>query len=392
VTGEPPATTGPDRPRRLRVGVLFGGRSSEHEVSLMSARSVLAALSPDKYDIVQIGITKEGTWRVSADAVDRLIERAAATGTLEGEVAGTTPVALLADPSRGGQLVPEAESGSGVPARAGIDRPIDVVFPLIHGATGEDGAIQGLLDLAGVAYVGAGILASAVGMDKIAAKAIWRAEGLPIAPYLAFTVGEWGGDPGRWKGEVAARLGFPCFVKPANSGSSIGTAKVHDLEELEPAIEDAAHYDVRLLVEKGIDARELEVGVIGNEHPEASVVGEVIPGREFYDYEDKYFDGKARLVIPAEIPEATAKDVREVAVRAYRALDGSGMARVDFFLERTTGAVWLNEVNTIPGFTEASMFARLWEASGLAFPALCDRLIDLALERHAARAALKRTR
>jgi D-alanine-D-alanine ligase len=389
---EAPVTSPPGRPPRLRVGVLFGGRSSEHEVSLMSARSVLAALDPAKYDIVQIGITKEGTWRVSADAVDRLVERASAAGALEGEVEGTTPVALLADPSRCGQLVQETETSSAVPARAGIDRPIDVVFPLIHGATGEDGAIQGLLDLAGVAHVGAGILASAVAMDKIAAKAIWRAEGLPIAPYLALTVGEWRADRARWKGEVAARLGFPCFVKPANSGSSIGTTKVHDLDELEPAMEDAAQYDLRLLVEKGIDARELEVGVVGNERPEASVVGEVIPGREFYDYEDKYFDGKARLVIPAEIAEATAEEVREVATRAYRALDGSGMARVDFFLERPTGAVWLNEVNTIPGFTEASMFARLWEASGVPFPALCDRLIGLALERRAARAALRRTR
>jgi D-alanine-D-alanine ligase len=374
------------------VGVLFGGRSSEHEVSLMSARSVLAALDPDKYEVVQIGIDKGGTWRVAADAVDRLIERAGATGALESGIEGTAPVALLADPSRGGQLVPEPVAGQVAQAPAGIDRPIDVVFPLIHGHTGEDGAIQGLLDLSGVAYVGAGILASAVGMDKTAAKAIWRAEGLPIAPYLALTIGEWRAEPHRVKGEIAARLGFPVFVKPANSGSSIGTSKVHDLGELEPAIDEAALYDTRLLVEKGIDARELEVGVIGNERPEASVVGEVIPGHEFYDYEDKYFDGVARLVIPAEIPEATASEVRDIAARAYRALDGSGMSRVDFFLERGTGKVWLNEVNTIPGFTEASMFSRLWEASGLAFPVLCDRLIDLALERRATRAALKRTR
>jgi D-alanine-D-alanine ligase len=356
----------------------------------MSARSVLAALDPAKYDVVQIGIGKEGTWRVAADAMDRLIERAGASGALEGEIEGTAAVSLLADPSRGGQLVLERTAGL-LPA-AGLDRPLDVVFPLIHGHTGEDGAIQGLLELSGVAYVGGGILASAVGMDKTAAKAIWRAEGLPIAPYLALTIGEWRADPVRWKGEVASRLGFPAFVKPANSGSSIGTTKVHDLDELEPAIEEAARYDTRLLIEKGIDARELEVGVIGNDHPEASVVGEVIPGHEFYDYEDKYFDGLARLVIPAEIPDVTAAEVRETATRGYRALDGSGMARVDFFLDRGTGKVWLNEVNTIPGFTEASMFSRLWEASGLRFPELCDRLIGLALERRKVRAALQRTR
>jgi D-alanine-D-alanine ligase len=379
-------------PPRLRVGVLFGGRSSEHEVSLMSARSVLGALDPDRYDVVQIGISKEGTWLVAADAVDRLIERAGSSGSLEGEVEGAAPVALLADPSRAGTLVPEPTAG--MPARmpAGIGEPLDVVFPLIHGHTGEDGAIQGLLDLAGVAYVGAGVLGSALGMDKALAKTVWGAESLPLVPHLVVTTDEWRTDPARWKGEVAARLGFPCFVKPANSGSSIGTHKVHDMGELEPAIEDAAQYDVKLLVERGIDARELEVGVIGNERPEASVVGEVIPGHEFYDYEDKYFDGLARLVIPADIPESVASGVRDLAVRGFRALDLSGMARVDFFLEKATGEVWLNEVNTIPGFTEASMFSRLWEASGVPFPALCDRLIELAIERQRSRAALKRTR
>jgi D-alanine-D-alanine ligase len=236
------------------------------------------------------------------------------------------------------------------------------------------------------------VLASALAMDKIAAKTVWRAESLPVAPYLAFTRAAWNDDPARWKGEIAARLGFPCFVKPANGGSSIGTSKVHDLEELVPAVEEAGRFDTRLLVEQGIDARELEVGVVGNDRPEASVVGEVIPGHEFYDYEDKYFDGLARLVIPADIPAETADRVRDLAARAFRAVDGSGMARVDFFLDRKTGEVWLNEMNTIPGFTQASMFSRLWEASGVPFPGLCDRLIQLALERHATRAALQRTR
>ena len=379
-------------PRRLRVGVLFGGRSSEHEVSLMSARSVLQALDSSRYEVVQIGISKEGTWLVAADAVDRLIERAGASGSLEGVVEGAAPVALLADPSRAGTLVPEPSGGAVARLPDAIGRPLDVVFPLIHGHTGEDGAIQGLLDLAGVAYVGAGILGSAVAMDKALAKAVWRAEGLPVAPYLVLTTDAWTADRARWKGEVAARLGFPCFVKPANSGSSIGTHKVHDMGELEPAMEDAARYDLKLLVERGIEARELEVGVIGNERPEASVVGEVVPGHEFYDYEDKYFEGLARLVIPAQIPGPVAERVGDLAARGFRALDLSGMARVDFFLEKPTGEVWLNEVNTIPGFTEASMFSRLWEASGVSFPELCDRLIELALERHRARAALKRTR
>ncbi len=375
--------------KKLRVGVLFGGRSSEHEVSLMSARSVLAALDPTRYDVVQIGIGKDGAWRVAADAVDRLMERAGAAGALEGEVEGTSAVALLADPTRGGRLVPRA-AGDRVPA--GLGEPLDVVFPLIHGHTGEDGSIQGLLELAGVAYVGAGVLASAAAMDKTLAKTVWRAEGLPVAPYLPFTILEWREDPARWKGEVASRLGFPCFVKPANSGSSIGTRKVKSLEDLPGAVDEAARYDTRLLVEKGIDARELEVGILGNERPEASVVGEVVPGHEFYDYEDKYFDGTARLVIPAHVPEATSASVRDLAVRAFRALDGSGMARVDFFLDRGSGEVWLNEVNTIPGFTEGSMYARLWEATGVPFAELCDRLIRLAVERHAVRAALQRTR
>jgi D-alanine-D-alanine ligase len=358
----------------------------------MSARSVLKALDPGRYDVVPIGISKRGTWLVASDAVDRLIERAGSSGSLEGDVEGLAPVALLADPSRAGTLVSETTAGPTALAPAGIGEPLDVVFPLIHGHTGEDGSIQGLLDLAGVAYVGAGVLGSALGMDKALAKTVWGALDLPLAPYLVVTAEGWRGDPARWKGEIAGRLGFPCFVKPANSGSSIGTHKVHDMGELQPAIEDAAQYDVKLLVERGIDARELEVGVIGNERPEASVVGEVIPGHEFYDYEDKYFDGLAELVIPAEIPEATAERVRDIAVRAYSALDLSGMARVDFFLAKTSGEVWLNEANTIPGFTEASMFSRLWEATGTPFPALCDRLIELAIARHATRAALKRTR
>lgn len=369
--------------RKLRVGVLFGGRSSEHEVSLMSAGAVLGALDPDKYEVVQIGVTKEGRWLVAGDAMERLIERAGATGALEGEVAGTTAVSLSADPGRGGRLQPVGED-----APAGLDAPLDVVFPLIHGQTGEDGALQGLFELADVAYVGAGVTGSAVGMDKAIAKAVWRAEGLPVGPFRVVPVVDWRADPARWKGEIATALGFPCFVKPVNSGSSIGITKVHGMEELEPAMEEAARYDTRLLVEAGIEGRELEVGVLGNETPEASVVGEVVPGHEFYDYEDKYFDDAVRLVIPAEIPEAVASRVRELAVRAFLALDAAGMARVDFFLDRE-GRVLLNEINTIPGFTRMSMFPLLWDAAGVPFPELCDRLIALALERRRTRARLE---
>lgn len=371
--------------RRLRVGLLFGGRSSEHEVSLMSARSVLEALDPDRYEVVQIGITKEGRWLVAGDAVTRLVERASADGALEGEVAGTAPVALLGDPSRGGRLLPVA----GPPGAPLLDRPLDVVFPLVHGRTGEDGALQGLFELAGVPYVGAGILGSALGMDKVVAKRLWEAAGLPVGEHLVTTAGRWRGDPTAVQGEVAGRIGFPCFVKPANSGSSIGVHKVHGLEELAPALDDAARYDVKLLVESAIEGRELECGVLGNDEPEASVVGEVVPGHEFYDYEDKYFDDKVRLVIPADLLPATAEEVRMTAVRAFRAIEAAGMARVDFFLERSSGKVVLNEINTIPGFTRMSMYPRLWEATGVPFPRLCDRLIELALERVRERGTLR---
>ncbi|MBW3660625.1 MAG: D-alanine--D-alanine ligase [Gemmatimonadetes bacterium] len=373
--------------RKLRVGVLFGGRSSEHEVSLMSARSVLDALDRDAYEVVQIGVTKEGRWLVAPDAVDRLIERAEG-GALAGDVEGTEPVALVADPSRPAALVRE-EAGGALPGP--LAEPLDVVFPLIHGRTGEDGALQGLLDLAHVAYVGAGVTGSAVGMDKAISKAVWRAEGLPVGPYLVVAAGEWSEGAGRWKGEIATRLGFPCFVKPANSGSSIGVTKVHGIDELEGSMEEALAYDAKALVEGAIVGRELEVAVLGNDEPEASVVGEVVPGHEFYDYEDKYFDDAVRLEIPADLPEEKAAEVRDLAIRAFRAVDAAGMARVDFFLAGD-GTVYLNEINTIPGFTKMSMYPRLWDATGVPFGKLCDRLIALAVERRAERDRLRETR
>ena len=373
-------------PRKLRVGVLFGGASSEHEVSLMSARSVLGALDPAKYDVVQIGITKEGRWLVDADAVGRLIERAEAAGALAGDVERTEAVALLADPSRGGRLLRPAATDSGDLA------PLDVLFPLVHGRTGEDGALQGLFELSGVAYVGAGITGSAVGMDKEIAKAVWTAAGLPVGPYRSVRWHEWRRDAARVKGELASGVGFPCFVKPASSGSSIGVRKVHDLEGLAPAIEDAGRYDTKILIEVAIEGRELECGILGNDDPEASVVGEIVPGHEFYDYEDKYFDDAVKLLIPAELPRGIGERVRELAVAAFRAIDARGMARVDFFLERGTERIYLNEINTIPGFTRVSMYPRLWEAAGVSFPELCDRLIELAIEARDERASLMRSR
>jgi len=372
--------------RKLRVGVLFGGSSSEHEVSLMSARSVLGALDPTRYEVVQIGITKEGRWLIASDAIDRLIERAESAGALEGEVDGTETVALLADPRSGGRLQRmEATGGKEV-------APLDVLFPLIHGRTGEDGALQGLFELSEVAYVGAGITGSAVGMDKEIAKAVWTAAGLPVGPYRVVRWTDWRRDSTRVKGEVATGVGFPCFIKPSSSGSSIGVHKVKSMEELGPAIEDAARYDTKILAEEAIEGRELECGVLGNEDPEASVVGEIVPGHEFYDYEDKYFDDAVQLVIPADVREETSDRVRELALAAFRAIDARGMARVDFFLEAGTGRIYLNEINTIPGFTRVSMYPMLWKASGVPFPELCDRLIALAIEDRKRRHGLKRTR
>lgn len=357
----------------------------------MSAQSVLDALDLEKYEIVQIGITKQGRWLVARDAVDQLIESASVSGALEGDIEGTALVTLLAEPGRRGELIP-AGSDTALPVESRLDRPLDVVFPLIHGQSGEDGALQGLFELGGVAYVGAGVLGSAVGMDKAVAKALWIAAGLPVGPHLVFKLSEWRLDAARLKGEVASQIGFPCFVKPANSGSSIGISKVHALEELEAAIETAFQYDVKLLVETAIVGRELECAVLGNDAPEASVVGEIIPGHEFYDYEDKYFDDKVELLVPADLPDETETQVRKLAVAAFIAIDADGMGRVDFFLDHDSGEIYLNEINTIPGFTRMSMYPRLWEATGVSFSELCDRLIELAIERNRERRVLRQTR
>ena len=339
---------------KLRVGVLYGGRSGEHEVSLRSARSVVAAFDPLRYDVTLLAIDKQGRWLAGQDAADLL--------TAPGSVQAETP----------GSLVPQAESL----------RSLDVIFPVLHGPLGEDGTVQGLLELADIPYVGCGVTASAVGMDKATCKAVFAAHGLPQAPYLTLKRLRWHAEPEAVLEAIEARLPYPVFVKPANLGSSVGISKAIDRASLRQALDEAARYDRKLVVEQGIDAREIEVSVLGNDEPAASVPGEVIPSREFYDYAAKYIDDDSRLLIPAPLtPEQTA-EVQQLAVAAFLAIDGAGMARVDFLLDRQTGQIYLNEVNTIPGFTSISMYPKLWAASGLPFPQLVDRLIELALERH----------
>ena len=356
---------------KLRVGVIFGGRSGEHEVSLLSARSVMGAMDREKYEVVPIGITKTGHWVTGDDPLAALSS---------GDETGLRTVALLPDPSWAGLM--ECDGGAETFQAALLAR-LDVVFPVLHGTYGEDGAIQGLLELADVPYVGAGVLGSALGMDKVAFKSVMQAYGFPIADYLAFKRREWEAEPESVLRRVEARLGYPVFTKPANLGSSVGISKCHDRAELEAGLAEAARYDRKLLVEAAVPAaREIEVSVLGNDEPVASVPGEIVPSREFYSYEAKYLDGKSELLIPAPLPEEVTERVRDLAVRAYRAIDGAGMARVDFLLSGETGELYVNELNTIPGFTEISMYPKLWEASGLPYPQLIDRLIELALERH----------
>jgi D-alanine-D-alanine ligase len=355
----------------MRIGVLYGGRSGEHEISLRSAAAVIGALDPARYEVVPVAITKDGRWLTGPDSV-RLLEEA--QRTLSPAVEHGDEVLLPPAPGRNALL--RVAGGAAI--------PLDAVFPVLHGTFGEDGTIQGLLDLAGIPYVGAGVLASSAAMDKAVMKAVFHHAGLPGCRWLLVHPDR--ESPADVRERVAERLGYPCFVKPCNLGSSVGVAKARDADGLAVAVAQAADYDPRVIVEEAIDARELECGVLGNARAQASVVGELIPSREFYDYLDKYVDERARIVIPAEIPADVADAARELAVRAFTAVDGAGLARVDFFLERKTGRLLLNEINTMPGFTSASMYPRLWEASGLPLPALVDRLVSLAFERYDARA------
>jgi D-alanine-D-alanine ligase len=354
---------------RTRLAILYGGRSAEHQVSVVSARSVMEALDPDRFEVVPIAITRDGAWLLPERSP---LELTVSDGALPEVEAAGAEVALRPEP-RGSSL---AAAGAG---------PVDVVFPILHGPFGEDGTVQGLFELADLPYVGSGVLASALAMDKAMAKVVLAQAGLPQAPYLVVPERDWRTDPDRVAAEVAGRLAYPVFTKPARLGSSIGISKVKAPDGLADGLDAAFAHDAKALVEQGIVARELECGVLGNDRPEASVVGEVIPGNEFYDFEAKYLDESLKLEIPAQVPGDVGARVRELSVRAFQALDCEGFARVDFFYEEATGRVLLNEVNTIPGFTPKSMFPMLWAASGLAYPDLVARLVDLAVERHTAR-------
>jgi len=361
---------------KIRIGVVFGGRSSEHQVSLVSAASVMRALRPDRYEVVPIGITPDGRWISSAGALALLKE-----GTVP---AGEPERTLLPEPGRQGLI--GAAGGASDPIR------LDVIFPVLHGTFGEDGTMQGLLELADIPYVGAGVLGSAVGMDKIVQKQLFEQAGLPVPRYCWFYSGVVARAPKKAAASVERTLRYPVFVKPANTGSSVGISKAHDRKELLRALAEATEYDRKVIVEQGIrGARELEVSVLGNDDPEASIPGEIIPSNEFYDYDAKYVDGKSTAVIPAKIPKAAAKALRDYAVRAYRAIDCAGMARADFLMAKRTGRIYINELNTIPGFTAISMYPKLWEASGISYPELLDRLIQLAIDRFRQTRSLRRT-
>lgn len=360
----------PDNKKRLRIGILFGGRSGEHEVSLASAASVIRGLDPDKYEAVPIGITKEGHWLVGGAAQKMLPE----------VLKGGQRVMMTADPTDAA-LIPLDRSGGG--------QRLDVVFPVMHGTYGEDGTIQGLLDLAGLPFVGAGVLGSAIGMDKDVAKRLLQVAKIPVVPWIAVQRADWERNPKETQAALEKKFKYPMFIKPATLGSSVGMTKVHSREELAPALNLAAEFAMKILVEKCIVGREIEVSVLGNHDPKASIPGEIVPHREFYDYTAKYLEEGSQILIPAKLKPAQVKTIQSYAVEAFRALELSGMARVDFFVEKKAGRIYLNEVNTIPGFTSISMYPKMWEASGISFRQLIDKLIELALEMHREKARTK---
>jgi len=370
---------------KLRIGVVFGGRSGEHEVSLRSARSVIDALDPARYEVVPIGITKAGRW-IAGD-VAALEAGSPTTGRA---------ATLLPEPSEAALLAIDAAKGAS-PAGLSVISELDVVFPVLHGPFGEDGTVQGLLELAGLPYVGAGVVGSAVGMDKAIFKQVMTAVGLPVLPWVLCTRRQWQRDPEAILAAVESTLPYPVFTKPVNLGSSVGISKCRNRAELRAGLDEAARFDRRLLVEQGIHrARELEVAVLGNDEPVASVVGEIRPQREFYDYVAKYMaapgsEDESELIIPAAINAELAETVRELAVRAYRAIDCAGLGRVDLLLDDQSGTLYLNEINTIPGFTSISMYPKLWAATGVSYSELLDKLIDLALERHEEKTELATT-
>ncbi|MBN1428706.1 MAG: D-alanine--D-alanine ligase [Anaerolineae bacterium] len=366
--------------QRIRVGIIFGGRSGEHEVSLRSACSVMEAIDQEKYEILPVGITKEGRWIAGGNPMKAL--------TAGDEL--TQPAALLGEPGDRTLKAIETIQNTEATSLKNI-AALDVVFPVLHGTYGEDGTLQGLLELADVPYVGAGVVGSAVGMDKAVFKKVMVAEDIPVLPYLLILRADWDRDPDAVIAKTEQSLRYPMFVKPANLGSSVGISRATNRGELSSAFKEAARYDRRLLVEEGIPAREIEVSVLGNDDPIASIPGEVIPGDAFYSYADKYLNDDAQLLIPAPLDPETVSLAQELAVRAFKAIDGAGLGRCDFLLDKETGKLWINEINTIPGFTSISMYPKLWEASGISYPDLIDRLIQLALERHSEKSRNKTT-
>ena len=386
--------------KRLRVGILFGGRSGEHEVSLLSAASIFKAIDQKKYDVVPIGITKQGRWLTDLHA-EHLLKgesKPEAQHLRAGDPEATPGAAVLAHGES--VLVPPVPSGSAsaiipfdtampaVASQHAID--VDIIFPVLHGTFGEDGTIQGLLELADIAYVGSGVLGSAAGMDKDVMKRLFRDAGLPMVKHITILRRRWEAETKKMHRQIESALKYPLFVKPANLGSSVGISKAHDSGELGPAIAEAAKYDSKIIIEQAVGgkrnkAREIECSVLGNDDPKASVCGEVIPAKEFYDYDAKYIDEGSKLLIPAKLSRTQQKQVQQMAVRAFQACDCSGLARVDFLMDPATGKIYLNEVNTMPGFTSISMYPKLWAASGIEYPELIGRLIELGLERHAER-------
>jgi D-alanine-D-alanine ligase len=388
--------------KKLRVGILFGGRSGEHEVSLLSAASVFNAIDKAKFEVVPIGITKDGRWLTASDA-ERLLqgkgvgESGSPAHLRAGDPEATAGAAVLA---RGEAVIvppePHRQTGSLTPfqteaglARRASDRAInvDIIFPVLHGTFGEDGTIQGLLELADIPYVGAGVLGSAAGMDKDVMKSLFQAAGLPIVKHVTVLRSAWEAAPKKIQKLVESRLKYPVFVKPANLGSSVGISKAHDRKELGPAIAEAAKFDRKIVIEQGVGknrqkAREIECAVLGNDQPEASVPGEIVPGKEFYDYAAKYVDEGSQLIIPAKLSRAEARRVRQLAILAFQAVDCSGLARVDFLMDPKSQKIYVNEINTMPGFTAISMYPKLWAASGLAYPDLIERLIGFGQQRH----------
>jgi D-alanine-D-alanine ligase len=379
-------------PKKIRVGVLFGGRSGEHEVSLLSAASLLEAIDKSKYDVVPIGITKEGKWLTATHAENLLRGKHGSGKHLRaGDPAATTSAAVLA--AGDAIIVPPVPAADAlVPFQTDAHHPasinVDVIFPVLHGTFGEDGTIQGLLELADIPYVGAGVLGSAAGMDKDVMKRLFAAAGLPIVKHVTILRSLWESDPKRARREIEKKLKYPVFVKPANLGSSVGISKAHNKKELTPALEEAARYDRKIVIEEAVGgkkhkARELECSVLGNDEPLASLPGEIVPSKEFYDYAAKYLEEGSELIIPANLSKSETKRVQELAVAAFQAVDCCGLARVDFLMDPKSGKIFVNEINTMPGFTAISMYPKLWAASGLEYPELLDQLIELALERHA---------